>query len=70
MTLEESLQQMKTELDDLGRRLAALEGNPKEKSDRRKLPVNKIAYNKAFEAWCSGDRKAMKEYCRYYRIPT
>ena len=57
-------------LEQLEKRIAALEGKTVEKTDRQKLPVNKIAYEKAFEARERGDRKAMKEYCRYYRMPT
>jgi len=32
-------------------------------------PTNIIAYQIAFDAWVAGDRKAMKEYLRHYRIP-
>jgi len=70
MTTEEKIKRLEDRIEQLERRLAALEGKPAGKTDRQKLPVNKIAYSKAFDAWCNGDRKAMKEYCRYYRIPT
>lgn len=63
---------IETRIAALESRLAALEGERKEgKGDpkRRMLPVNKVAYEKAFSAWLAGDRKAMKEYKQHYRVP-
>jgi hypothetical protein len=38
---------------------------------RKKLPVNEIALDQAIIAMVNGDRgKAMKEYRKFYRIPT
>jgi hypothetical protein len=51
----------------LEREVATLKGRPiSPPSDK---PTNIIAYQIAFDAWVAGDRKAMKEYLRHYRIP-
>ncbi len=39
-------------------------------ADRSKVPVNHIAYERALDATVHGDRKALSEYCRFYRVPT
>jgi len=32
-------------------------------------PVNRAAYQKALDAFVSGDRKAIREYLKYYTVP-
>lgn len=70
MSLQESLQQMKTELNNLGRRLAALENNTVKKSLKKDKPVNIKAFHKAIDDSMNGDRKALEKYGEHYSYPT
>lgn len=69
-TLEQTVEQLKNELETLGRRLADLEKNAVKKSIKRDKPVNIKAFHKAIDDSMNGDRKALEKYGEHYSYPT
>lgn len=65
---EKQIQDLKAENARLRKRVEALEGAAIPRQGRTK-PVNRIAYEKAMDAFVAGNRKALDEYCKHYRIP-
>ncbi len=64
-----ALQNALKRIDALELQVAELRGIRLVRESSSLKPVNRAAYQKALDAFVAGDRKAIREYLRHYRVP-